>query len=158
MKFLIPLALFVAVLLWYAIQGRDWLKTKPWAEGFFAWIEPIEIVLFKKSPTILFARLKIVTGLALTALTQVGAINLTPIMPFVPEKYQSWVNFAINSIPLAISLIGMADEWLRNRTTRPVELVAIADKDVTPAVADIIAKADEVKTEAPVVVAQAKAA
>lgn len=156
--FLIILSVFAAVLLWYAIHGRDWLKTKPWAQGFFAIVEPIEIFAFKKSQTILFARMKIVTGLILTILTQLGEINLSPIMPFVPSKYQTYVNIGVNSIPLIISVVGMIDEWLRNKTTRPLELVAIADKDVTPAVAAVIAKADEVKAVAPVVVAQAQAA
>ena len=156
--FLIILAAIAALLLWYALLGREWLKSKPWAQGFFAWVEPVEIALFKKSETILFARLKIVTGFVLTVLTQVGAINLAPFMPFVPDKYQFWVNIAINAIPMLLSVIGMIDEWLRNRTTKPIELVAVPEVAATPEVKAAIAQADAAKQEAVAVVQEAKAA
>lgn len=158
MKLVIISSILVALIIWYALQGRDWLKSKPWAAGFFAWIEPIEIALFKKSQTILFARLKIVSGLILTMLTQAGTINLTPFMPFVPEQYQAYVNVAVNCLPLALSLMGWIDEALRNKTTQPLELVAVAEKDVTPAVKEAIAMADATKTEAVAAVVEAKAA
>lgn len=156
--FLIVMAALAAVLLWYAMVGRAWLKSKPWADGFFAWVEPIEIALFKKSETILFARLKIVSGFVLTILTQIGAINLAPFMPFVPEKYQTWVNIGVNSLPILISIVGMIDEWLRNRTTKPIELVAIPEKTALPEVKAAIAQADAAKQEAVAVVQEAKAA
>lgn len=161
MKTLIILALITALLLCYALQGRDWLKSKPWAQPFFAWVEPIEIVLFKKSQTILFARLKMVTGLLLTYLTQVGTIDLSPWMPFVPEKYQLYVNAAVNSIPLVLTLVGWADERLRYATTKPVPLVAIPDKVVAenPRVAEAVAIADQTKADAvAITVLEAKAA
>jgi hypothetical protein len=155
------IAIVVAVLLtWYAVSGRDWLKSKPWpwVQRFFAWIEPIEIKLFKKSQTILFARLKIVSGLILTGLTQAGTINLSPFMPLVPDEYQFYVNVAVNSLPIALSVMGWIDELLRNKTTAPLELVAIAEKDKTPEVEEAIAMADQTKTEAVEAVAQATAA
>jgi hypothetical protein len=158
MKMLIISIAIVALLTWYALWGRDWLKSKSWAQGFFAWIEPIEIRLFKKSQTILFARLKIVSGLVLMGLSQAGEINLTPFMPFVPEQYQAYVNIAVNCLPLLLSLMGWIDEQLRNKTTAPLELVAIAEKDQTPVVKEAIAMADATKTEAVAAVAEAKAA
>jgi hypothetical protein len=148
MKILLILAILAGLLLWYALQGREWLKAKPWARGFFAWVEPIELLLFKKSETILFARLKIVIGAVLTLLTQIGSIDLTPLMPFVPEKYQPFVHFGINLIPLAISLMGYFDEKLRYTATKPVALVAVADKDITPEIADAMVAADAAKVEA----------
>lgn len=156
--FLIVLAVLAASLLWYALVGREWLKTKPWAQGFFEWAEPIEIALFKKSETILFARLKVVTGFILTILTQIGAINLAPFMPFVPEKYQTWVTIAVNCIPMLLSIIGVIDEWLRNRTTKPIELVAVPEATAPPEVKAAIAQADAAKAEAVAVVQEAKAA
>ncbi len=162
MTILIVLAVITGLLLWYALQGREWLKSKSWAQGFFAWVEPVEILLFRKSETILFARLKVVVGAVLTLLTQIGSIDLTPLMPFVPEKYQPYVNFAINLLPMVISGMGLLDEKLRNATTKPIELVAVADKVVAenPVVAQAIAKADDLKVEAVAVtaVAEAKAA
>lgn len=133
MKFLIVLALLALVLTWYAIWGRDWLKGKSWTQGFFEWIEPFEIALFKKSQTILFARLKMLSGVVLMALTQLGTIDLTPIMPFVPDKYEAIVRVAFNLLPLTLTLMGAIDEKLRNSVSKPLELVAVAEKDVTPA-------------------------
>lgn len=160
MKVLLPLALLVAVLLVYALWVRDWLKNQTFAQPFFAWIEPIEIALFKKSPTILFARLKVVTGLMLTYMTSIGDIDLTPFMPFVPEKYQGLVNGAINLLPLVISVVGWLDEYMRKKTTLPIELVAVPEKvkAENPEVAEVIKVAETAKTEAVQVVAETKAA
>lgn len=145
-------------LLWYALHGRAWLKSKPWAKGFFAAIEPIEIALFKKSETILFARLKMLVGATLTILTFIGSIDITPLMPFVPDQYEEIVRALFNLLPLTITLVGLADQSLRNTTTKPIELVAIPEKDITPRVAEAIAMADSTKDEAVAVVTQAKAA
>jgi hypothetical protein len=152
MSILIPLALIVAFLLVYALWGRDWLKQQPFAEPFFAWIEPFEIFLFKKSPTILFARLKVVTGLMLTYLTSVGDINLASLIPFVPEKYQPWVNGAVNLLPLVISVVGWLDEYMRKKTTLPVEIVAAPEATATAEVKVAIAQVQEAKENAIAVV------
>lgn len=160
MKILIPLSIFTAILLWYALQGRSWLKSKPWAQGFFEWFEPIEIVLFKKSETILFGRLLSGLGGLLTILSQLGEIDLTPFMPFVPEKYQPFVNVATNCLPLLITVIGWMVEKLREGTTKPLELVAIPDKALAenPVLAEAIATADVAKDEAVAVVETEKKA
>jgi len=162
MTILIVLAVITGLLLWYALWGREWLKAKPWgwSVAFFAWVEPIEIFLFRKSETILFARLKFVGGIALTYLTQASQIDWTPILPFIPEKYHIYVNAAISSLPLVLSLLGAADEKQRLTTTKPIELVAVPDKVVaeTPALAKAVAVADATKVEAVAAVAEAKAA
>lgn len=159
MTMLVILAIFTAVLLWYALQGRAWLKTKPWAQEFFALIEPAEIKLFKKSETILFARLLSFLGVVLTFLTQIGEINITPLLPFVPDKYALIVQGAYSCLPLIISLFGGMVEWLRNRTTKPLELVAVPDKVVaeSPKLTEAVAMADATKTEAVQVAVQATA-
>ncbi|MEN6535662.1 MAG: hypothetical protein ABFD89_18505 [Bryobacteraceae bacterium] len=148
MKILLVLVVFTVLLLWYALQGRQWLKSKPWAEGFFALVEPVEIVLFKKSETILFARMKVILGVVLTLLTEIGSINLMPLMPLIPEAYAPYVQAAFNLLPLAITVVGMMDERLRNTTTKPIELVAVADSKITPEIAIAIDKAEEKKAEA----------
>jgi hypothetical protein len=149
----------IIILAWYALWGRDWLKNKPWTAGFFARVEPIEIVLFKKSQTILLARLKMTVGVTLTALTYLGTIDLTPLMPFVPEQYQGLVHLAFNLLPMIITLMGMADEKLRNKTTAPLELVAIPEKDkARPEIAEAIAIADSTRVEAVAAVKQANGA
>jgi hypothetical protein len=148
MKFALVLSALLVPLIWYAIWGRRWLKSKPWSKGFFAWIEPLERVLFRKSETILWARIKIAVGGLLTLLTYLGTIDLAPIMPFVPEKYQALVHSVFNLLPMTISLMGMIDEKLRNKVTAPIEMVALAPKDITPKVAEAVAMADSTKTEA----------
>lgn len=158
MTLAIILILVALLLTWYALWGRDWLKSKPWAAGFYAWVEPYEIFLFKKSQTILFARLKIVSGLILMGLTQAGTINLSPFMPLVPEQYQFYVNVAVNSLPIALSVMGWFDEQLRNKTTLPIEVVAVAEKDVTPKVAAAVMLLEDVKVEAVQAAVEAKVA
>jgi hypothetical protein len=156
--FLVVAAVIVAVVLWYALVGRPWLKSKSWAQGFFAAVEPIEIALYKKSETILWARLKMLIGATLAFLTTMGSIDVTPIMPLVPDAYQAAVHTAINLLPLLITVVGMVDEKLRNTTTKPLELVAVPDKAVPPAVVIALARADIAKAAAVVAVAEAKVA
>lgn len=156
--FLAAAAVVVALLLWYALVGRPWLKSKPWAQALFAAVEPIEIALYKKSETILWARLKMIVGATLTILTTAGSIDVTPIMPLVPEAYQGAVHTAINLLPLLITIVGMIDEKLRNTTTKPIELVAVPDKAVPPAVVLALARADMAKMDAVAAVIEAKAA
>ncbi len=156
MLFIIPLSIVVVLLLWYALHGREWLKTKPWAQGFFNWIEPIEIALYKKSETILWARLRMVVGLLLTVMTTLGTIDLTPLMPFVPDQYETMVRALFNLLPLTLSLLGMIDERLRNHTTKPLEIVAAPENSMTPKVAEAIAAADNAKADAVAAVIEAK--
>ena len=151
---LVLLALSVLLTV-YALWIREWLKAKPWAAPFFAWIEPIEIALYQKSEVILFARLKVLGGLLLAMLTNIGTIDLTPLMPFVPEKWQPYVHAVFNLMPLILSAVGWFDEQLRKKTTKPIELVAVPAASVTPEVAVAIAQADEAKEQA---VATVKAA
>lgn len=145
MRFLLPIAVIVAVLLVYVLWGRDWLKKQSWAQGFFAFVEPIEIALFKKSETILFARSLSALGAVLTVLTQLGSIDITPIMPLVPDQYEGVVRMVWNMLPLLITGLGMIVEKLRNSTTKPLELVAVPEVGLTPEVKVAIAQADETK-------------
>ena len=154
MKILLPIAVLVAVLLWYAVQGREWLKSKTWASGFFAVVEPVEIALFRKSETILFARLKMLSGIALAALTMLGTIDLTPLMPFVPDQYEPIVRGAFNLLPLILTVIGWLDERLRNTTTKPIELVAVAERDISQPMLEAIVAADVAKEQAVAVVTE----
>lgn len=158
--FAVSLFILAALLTVYALWVREWLKTKSWAAGFFAWVEPIEIALFKKSVVILFARLKVLTGLLLMLLAQVGSIDLTPIMPFVPEKYQGVIHFIVNLAPLALTIVGWMDERLRNATTLPIEIVAVPEKVIAenPQVAVTVAEAKSTNTVAIAAIDEAKAA
>lgn len=157
MIILIILAIITALLLWYALWGRDWLKKQPKAQPFFEWIEPIEIVLFKKSETILFARLLQAMGGTLSALTWIGSIDVTPLLPLFPEQHAELVRGFFSMLPLILNILGAIVEWLRNRTTKPVELVAVSDKVVaeSPRLQEAVAMAETTKTEAVAVAAVA---
>lgn len=141
-------AVLAALLVVYALWLRPWLKTRPWAAPFYAWVEPLELALFRNSETILFARLKIVVGVTLTVLTEMGTLDITPMMPLIPEQYRGTAQVAFNLLPLLISVVGMADERLRNTTTQPIELVAVK-KDALPIQARIaVADAELAKEQA----------
>lgn len=154
---LIIIAALVAVILVYALWVREWLLSKTWAAPFFDLVEPVEIVLFRKSPTILFARLKVFSGLLLSLLTQLGTIDITPLMPLVPEKYRSVAQVAFNLLPMTISIIGLMDENLRKKTTLPIELVEVKEATAPPEVKAAIVQAEAAKVEAVAVVQAAKA-
>ena len=145
--------LAVSVLLAYFVWGgREWMKER--YPRFFAAIESIEIVGWKKSRTLLWARFKVVLGLFLTALTQLGEIDLTPLMPLVPEKYQGIVQVGFNLLPMVISAAGAIEERLRRVTTAPLEIVALPEATIeaSPILKDVVAKAAEVKVDAEVIV------
>lgn len=151
-------AIFFAVV--YALWLRPWLKRQQWAQPFFAWVEPLEIALFKNSETILFARLKVAVGLLLAALTYLSTTDISPILPLLPEAWRGHAQAIIALLPLLLSLVGMADERLRYTTTKPVELVALPleSKPIPPQVAIAVAEADMAKEAAVEVVKQREAA
>ena len=161
MTTLLILSLITALLLWYALQGRDWLKKKSWAAGFFARIEPAEILLFRKSQTILVGRMFWLGGGLVTLYDAVAvyasSLDLTPIttrvLSGVPEDMRGLVVSAI------FGLIGLMINWLRQRTTKPLETVAVKDKVIAEN-PEVFAAADETKAAAVEVakVSEAKAA
>ena len=75
------------------VMIRPVLKEQPWMAGFFRVMEPIEIALFKKSETILFARLKMLTGVLLTLLTTIGSVDMSAVMPLL------WSCVSVSSRP-----------------------------------------------------------
>lgn len=147
--FFILLGLTVAAIAWWALYGRAWLKAQPWewSKRYFAWIEPLEISIYKKSETILLARTKMALGVTLTVLTQFRLIDLTPLWPIVPDQYEFYIQTAFNLLPLLITLLGWMDERLRNTSTKPIELVALPD-NLPPELEAKVAEADALKAEA----------
>ena len=155
-------AIIIAILLWYAIIGRAWLKTKPPTESFFSWIEPAEIALYRKSETLLIGRLLSIGAGLVTAYDTLAAafssLDLTPLttrifdFAHVPQDMRGIAGTAM------ITGIGLLISWLRKRTTKPVELIEVPEKSITPKIAEAIAMADATKTEAVAAVTEAKAA
>lgn len=160
----ITLAIFVALILWYAIRGRAWLQERSWAKGFFAWIEPIEIALYKKSETLLVGRLLWLGGLFVTFYDGIAvfmqSLDLTPITTrifdfvHVPPDMRGMVTAGF------VTGLGYLISWMRKRVSKPMELVALPDKVVAenPKVAEAVAMADQTKVEAVAAVVEAKAA
>lgn len=151
MRFIFGLAVFVSILMVWSLWGRDWLKARNSAatNAFFAWYEPIEVALFENSKTIFIARLKVLTGLLLTLGTQIGQIDIAPIMPFVPEAWQGSILIAWNMLPLSLSILGGLDEYLRRSTTQPTETVALTEEQKQqPEMAAALEKLDVAKAVA----------
>jgi len=87
MTLFIVLGVLTVLVAAYVMGGAKWLKSKPWTARFFAWIEPFEIVCWRKSESILWARFLQGVGLILTGLSSLGQFDLSPIMPLLPERY-----------------------------------------------------------------------
>lgn len=151
----VPFGLF---LLWYILTGREYLKKQAWAQGFFRAVEPIEIFLFQKSETILAGRLLWATSALVAAHDAVAAfastLNWTPVtnrlLSSVPEDLRGLV---ISVIPFGI---GLLINWLRKRTTKPLEVVAVPQSAITPVVAEKMAVAEEAKHEVVAAIKQAE--
>lgn len=162
LSIVIPLGIALAIIIWYALAGRAWLKSKPWAAGFFRVAETAEIWLYKKSETILVGRLLWVGGLLVTMYDAIAmfagaliGVDLTPLtgrlFSFVPEDLRPIV------VSSSFAGIGLLINWLRKRTTKPMELVEITDEEAShPEVAQAIAEADKSKVEAVVKIEEAK--
>lgn len=136
MKLALVCVAIVAILVWYALAGRCWLKTQPWAQSFFAFVEPIEAMLYRKSETILVGRMLWVGGAIVTAYDSLAvfasSLDLTPVtarlLYFVPEDMRGIV------VSAAIGLLGLIINWMRKRTSKPLELVAAPTTPETIAV------------------------
>lgn len=159
---ILSILLVVALGALYALVVRPWLKTKPWSARFFAWVEPFEIALFQKSETILVGRLLWIGGLLVTFYDGIAiflsSLDLTPLTTrlfdflHVPPDMRSVAATAF------ITALGYLINWLRKRTTKPLETVAVASKDMTPAVAQALVNAEVSKDIAVAAVNDAKAA
>lgn len=143
MMLLIVLGVLTVVVVAYAMGGRKWLKSKPWSAGFFAAIEPFEIVCWRKSESLLWYRFLQGMGAILTGASALGQFDLSPLWPFLPEKYR-WLP---PILPLIISMLGAMGENLRRYSTKPLELVEVPDV-APPHVAAAVAAAEVTKNVA----------
>lgn len=151
MTLLIWLAALTAAVALYVTLVRPWLRAQPVAKPFFDFIEPMELALWKKSETILWARFLQLVGLVSTLAGVFGAIDWTIITPLVPDQYQKFMPL----IPLILSVIGGVTEKLRKDTTKPLEVVAVPEN--APAeVKDAIAQVEATNAAAVAEVKEAK--
>lgn len=151
MKWVVALAIVVLIIAVWVTWLRPRLVCQPWAEGFFRSIEPFERLFYRKSESVLWARTKVMVGTVLTMLTQLQAIDITPLFPIIPDDYEGYIIVAWNMLPMAISAVGLIDEYMRVKdTTKPIELVEVSEKvlEENPDVAQKVAYAQVTKVEA----------
>ncbi|WP_375764243.1 hypothetical protein ACE10X_13250 [Bradyrhizobium sp. Pha-3] len=157
---LLILALIIAIGFLYALVLRPWLKKQAWAQTFFAWIDPIELALYKKSETILFGRLVWVgSGIVwgYDSLAQfVPSLDLTPITTRLFDWLAVPPDMRSLSVTAFIGILGLLINKLRKTVTKPLELVAVPDAKLPPAVAQAVAQAEVAKEAAVQAVAEAK--
>jgi hypothetical protein len=160
--FLLALVFVLIFVLWYALAGRAWLKSKSWTAGFFTWIEPFEIAIFKKSESVLVGRLLWIGGLFVTGYDSIAvfisSLDLTPLTTRILDGLHIPSDMRGLTVTAFVAMMGRLILWLRKRTTKPLEVVAVASKDVTPAVAQALVAAEVSKDEAVAAVNDAKAA
>lgn len=158
--FLLVLAVVALIGVLYALVIRPWLKKQGWAQSFFAWIDPIELALFKKSETILVGRLLWIGGLFVTcydaAATFMHSLDLTPLTTRVFDWLQIPPDMRSLSMSAFIGIIGLLINRLRKTTTKPLALVAVPDAKLPPAAAQAMANAEVAKEQAVQAVAEAK--
>lgn len=158
------LIVIAGILLFYALVLRPWLKTKPWAQGFFAKIDALELALFKKSETVLAGRLLWLGSGLVTVYDAVGvffsSLDLTPIQTRVFDFLHIPQDLRGLTLSAFVMGVGLMIVNLRKKTSKPLELVAVSDKDVAanPRVAEAIAMSDATTSEAVAVAKDAKAA
>jgi hypothetical protein len=144
----------IVIVALYVVWGRKWLKAKtwPWSKRFFEITEPIEILLWSKSETILWSRFFQVMGALAAVLTWFGALDVSPYVAIAPERFRPWLMAAPFA---AVTLAGVISELLRRQTSKPLELVAVSD-NAAPAVLAEVARAEVAKDEAVATVAADK--
>lgn len=140
------------VALLYALVVRPWLKSKTWAKGFFDLIEPMELALFKKSETILVGRLLwVASGLVTVydlAAVFMQSMDLTPITTRVFDFLHVPADLRGVCTTAFITALGLLINWLRKRTTKPVELVAVQESKIDYGTQIALNRADAAKEDA----------
>lgn len=151
MKILIVGGIVFALVAVYVVAGRTYLKSQSWMQWWYGSKigEWIEINLWKKSETILWSRFLILAGAIPPVLEQLEKLNIPAIEAILPDELRGvWT--------LAFVAIGIINEMLRNRTTKPIEVVALPDEKPTE-VAQAIAHAEAATVVAVAIVEGEKA-
>jgi hypothetical protein len=145
---IIILTIFVAV---WVLWLRPYLRDKPSAAWFFHLIEPVEIALWSKSESVLWARWLQFLGIASAGLAFAGSFDPMTLIFLVPDEWR-WILLGVP--PAALFLNGVIQKMLREGTTKPLELVAVPDSAPIE-VKEAVVKAEITKDDA---VAAVKAA
>jgi len=122
MKLIIPLIVLTTLVLVWVLWGRAWLKRQSWAwsQRFFTWIEPVEILLWGKSETVMWSRYLMLLGALPVVLDQLSLFNTPELIGLVPEQYRAW-------LMLTFTVMGIISEIQRRLSTKPLAIVAVPD-------------------------------
>lgn len=152
----------VGALMLYALVIRPWLKKQAWAQAWFAWVEPLELALFKKSETVLAGRLVWIGGLIVSAYDAVSvfasSLDLTPLTTRMFDLLHIPPDLRGLTASAAVMGLGLAMVKLRKNTTKPLELVAVPEAKIEPSTQAALADAEAAKNQALAAVASDKAA
>lgn len=148
--FLIGLGIFTLFVIAWVTYLRPWLRNQEWACNFFLWIEPIELLIYKKSEQYAWARWQQFLGLILTITGLFGGIDYTWLAYWTPDS----IDPLLPLIPAILNVTGTIAERLRNDTTKPIEVVALP-QEKPPVVAAVVAQVEAVNEQAKEVVKEA---
>lgn len=145
MWILISLGIFLTLILNYVLWFRQWLKTRPWpwSQRYFDFIEPLEILFYKKSETILLARALQGIGVLSAFLTWYGALDFSQMAALIPERWQPWV---LASPFIATTVLGIVNEINRRYTTEPLAVTELPTQGKSPEVEAAVANLEVAKT------------
>jgi hypothetical protein len=141
--------IIVGLILAYALAIRPWLRSQAWAQRFFAWIEPFERNVFKKSETVLVGRLVWLGGALVTLydgfIAYFSGLNIEPLTTRIMDMAHVPPDLRGLALSALVTGIGLAMVRLRKTTTKPLELVAAP---ATPTASIENMKADIANAEA----------
>ena len=150
--FILAVLLLLGFVVAYALWLRPFLKTWPPGQRFLAWVEPIEVLLFKKSETILMGRLLWVGSLLVSLYDGVALfahnLDLTPLTTRILDLLHIPQDLRGLTVSGFIMAIGLMINNLRSKTTKPLALVEVPDSKITPAQTVAIEKSDAVTADA----------
>lgn len=123
--------IILGLILAYALALRPWLKKQVWAQKFFAWIEPAELALFKKSETVLVGRLVWLGGIITAGydmfVQYFSGLNWEPLTTRVMDFLHIPPDMRGLTLSAFVTGLGFAIVSLRKKTTKPLEQVATKD-------------------------------
>lgn len=142
--FLATLGLFLFIAVNWATWFRIWLKNRPWpwSQRYFDWIEPIEIVLYKKSKTIFWARFTAVMTSVPALVSSLLIFNNPELIALLPDH---WEKYAILFFVVLTVVSSIVQEVNRKNTDTALDVVALPTQIDKPSVAEAVAELDVAK-------------
>lgn len=150
--FLACVVILVCLIVLYAMWLRPKLKTTAWGARFLAWVEPVEVTLFKKSETILMGRLLWVGGLFVSLYDGIAtfahSLDMTPLTTRILDLFHVPQDLRGLTVSGFLMAIGLMINNLRSKITKPLSLVEVPESKITSEQAAAIERADVVTAEA----------